>query len=262
VTNYRGDVMRIVDENGATVASYSYDPWGKVLSASEDAAVSGQPLGYAGYYYDKETNLYYLQARYYDPETARFISRDPDSGDQDDPMTQNGYTYANDNPVMNVDPDGNRYTPAKIVQIIAQAYVWARALGYVVWSEIKSYARSVIKKLLSRGSVKLSMNDVHHIINRHSVNSMKNQIPYLLKKMPRSNVEQMLSKRTFFNKTWSNEKIRRASQIAYNKLLKQGKIDGEYIVRVYGEDLRVFLRNGELDSVTGLHQYTLKDFGF
>ena len=50
VTNYRGDVVRIVDENGATVANYSYDPWGKVLSASEDTAVAGQPIGYAGYY--------------------------------------------------------------------------------------------------------------------------------------------------------------------------------------------------------------------
>lgn len=60
VTNYRGDVVRIVDENGATVANYSYDPWGKVLSVSENAAVAGQPLGYAGYYYDRETKLYYL----------------------------------------------------------------------------------------------------------------------------------------------------------------------------------------------------------
>ncbi len=105
VTNCRGDVVRIVDENGATMASYSYDPWGKVLSASEDTGVAGQPLGYAEYYYDKETKLYYLQARYYDPETAMFISRDPGPGDQDDSITQNGYTYANNNPVILVDPD-------------------------------------------------------------------------------------------------------------------------------------------------------------
>ncbi|MDE8564284.1 hypothetical protein PNH38_10385 [Anoxybacillus rupiensis] len=47
VTNYRGYVIRIVDENGTTVANYSYDPWGKVLSVSENAAVTGQPIGYA-----------------------------------------------------------------------------------------------------------------------------------------------------------------------------------------------------------------------
>jgi uncharacterized protein RhaS with RHS repeats len=50
--------------------------------------------------------LYYLQARYYDPETARFISRDPDGGDQNNPISQNLYAYANDDPVNNVDPDG------------------------------------------------------------------------------------------------------------------------------------------------------------
>jgi RHS repeat-associated protein len=114
VTNYRGDVVRIVDENGVTVASYSYDPWGKVLSVSEDTGVAGQPLGYAGYYYDKETKLYYLQARYYDPETARFISRDPDPGDVDDPFTQNGYIYANSNPVMYVDPDGQKRKKTRV----------------------------------------------------------------------------------------------------------------------------------------------------
>ncbi|MGP3611028.1 RHS repeat-associated core domain-containing protein [Anoxybacillus sp. PDR2] len=106
VTNYRGDVIRIVDENGATVANYSYDPWGKVLSVLENAAVTGQPLGYAGYYYDRETKLHYLQARYYDPETARFISRDPDPGDLDNPLSQNAYIYTENNPVMYTDPNG------------------------------------------------------------------------------------------------------------------------------------------------------------
>ena len=99
-------IIRIMDGNGTSVASYSYDPWGKVLSVSENSAVAGQPLRYASYVYDTETQLYYLQARYYDPDTARFISRDPDGGDQDNPLSQNLYAYANDDPVNNVDPDG------------------------------------------------------------------------------------------------------------------------------------------------------------
>jgi len=49
--------------------------------------VTGQPIGYAGYYYDRETKLYYLQARYYDPETARFVSRDPYPDDLDHPRS-------------------------------------------------------------------------------------------------------------------------------------------------------------------------------
>ena len=47
--------------SGNSVASYSYDPWGKVLSATEDPAVTGQPIRYASYFYDTETQLYYLR---------------------------------------------------------------------------------------------------------------------------------------------------------------------------------------------------------
>ncbi|MBB3909374.1 RHS repeat-associated core domain-containing protein [Anoxybacteroides rupiense] len=125
----RGDVVRMVDGNGTTVANYSYDPWGKVLSVSENAAVAGQPIGYAGYYYDRETKLYYLQARYYDPETARFLSRDPYPGDLDNPITQNGYTYANDNPVMLVDPDGKFAWMIPIAIVVGQAIADGVAIG-------------------------------------------------------------------------------------------------------------------------------------
>ncbi|WP_369824129.1 RHS repeat domain-containing protein [Anoxybacillus sp. UARK-01] len=151
VTNYRGDVVRMVDENGATVANYSYDPWGKVLSVSENAAVAGQPLGYAGYYYDRETKLYYLQARYYDPETARFISRDPDPGDKDDPITQNAYTYADDNPVMLVDPDGNRGLTT-LYRTVAGALTYVMVSGAVAKSLVKKAVGKVAKKVLRKGT--------------------------------------------------------------------------------------------------------------
>ena len=108
ITNYRGDVVRIVDGTGVVVANYSYDPWGNVSQMSENTSVANQPIGYAGYFFDRETNLYYLQARYYDPATARFISRDAYEGDVDSPVTQNPYVYANNNPLIWVDPDGNR----------------------------------------------------------------------------------------------------------------------------------------------------------
>jgi RHS repeat-associated protein len=163
VTNYRGDVMRIVDENGATVASYSYDPWGKVLSVSEDAAVAGQPLGYAGYYYDKETKLYYLQARYYDPETARFISRDPDPGDLDNPVSQNGYTYANNNPVMYVDPNGEW---AQIAWSVARTILLTMLQGYIdaIWPDL-------LKKYIS-----------YKFNNKKFLNHIKNNWRYYNKK--------------------------------------------------------------------------------
>ncbi|TQR35385.1 hypothetical protein C7Y47_08685 [Lysinibacillus sphaericus] len=67
---------------------YDYDPWENLLTAEQvDSRIKEQPICYAGYVYDTETKLYYLQARYYDPATARFIYRDPNPGNEDDPVT-------------------------------------------------------------------------------------------------------------------------------------------------------------------------------
>ncbi|MGE6376832.1 RHS repeat-associated core domain-containing protein [Peribacillus muralis] len=64
-------------------------------------------MRYAGYYVDKETTHYYLKARYYNPENGNFLALDPYPGDLNNPITQNGYGYANNNPVMFVDPSGH-----------------------------------------------------------------------------------------------------------------------------------------------------------
>ena len=66
------------------------------------------PIRYRGYYFDTETGLYYLQTRFYDPATGRFIS--PDTPDYLDPESINGlniYAYGLNNPVMYVDPTGH-----------------------------------------------------------------------------------------------------------------------------------------------------------
>ncbi|MGP3610958.1 RHS repeat-associated core domain-containing protein, partial [Anoxybacteroides rupiense] len=84
------------------------------------------PYRYAGYQYDEETGLYYLIARYYHPTHGVFLSMDPDPGDSDDILTQNGYTYANNNPVMLVDPDGH--------------FVWmAINAGFAAYDGYKAY---------------------------------------------------------------------------------------------------------------------------
>lgn len=106
--NAHGDVIALTDEAGKIVAEYAYDAWGNALknTASTEEA-KANPYGYAGYTYDKEIEQYYLMARYYEPEQGVFTAYDPDPGDEDDPQTMNGYNYANNNPVMMVDPDGN-----------------------------------------------------------------------------------------------------------------------------------------------------------
>ncbi|WP_179861602.1 RHS repeat-associated core domain-containing protein, partial [Bacillus toyonensis] len=105
--NPRGDVIAMTDQNGQVVANYEYDAWGNVLKSDAKGIAAENPFGYAGYMYDKEIGMYYLIARYYNPEHGVFLSIDPDPGDEDDPVTQNGYTYGDNNPVMMVDPDGH-----------------------------------------------------------------------------------------------------------------------------------------------------------
>ncbi len=62
---------------------------------------------YAGKFYDEESGHYYLRARYYDPVTARFISRDTYMGTLDNPLSHNLYTYCSNNPLIYVDPSGH-----------------------------------------------------------------------------------------------------------------------------------------------------------
>ena len=76
-------------------------------STAKTEIAKSNSFGYAGYMYDTETELYYLMAGYYNPTQGVFLSLDPDPGDDDDPLTMNGYAYADNNPVMNVDPDGH-----------------------------------------------------------------------------------------------------------------------------------------------------------
>ena len=111
----QGNIVALLDENGAVVVKYVYNAWGehKVLNpdGTENTSASFignvNPFRYRGYYYDKALKLYYLVTRYYDPVVGRFISQD--SFDYADPDTINGlnlYAYCANNPVMNVDPTG------------------------------------------------------------------------------------------------------------------------------------------------------------
>ena len=107
----QGDIVAILDTNGNTVVEYTYDIWGKLLGITGELADTlglANPLRYRGYYYDSETELYYLQSRYYSPDLMRFISQDDPvlSNAQGEPLGSNLYAYCLNNPVMNIDLAG------------------------------------------------------------------------------------------------------------------------------------------------------------
>ena len=100
--NIKGDVIGIYNASGTQIAKYSYDAWGKCTPKTlvSNSFSSYNPIRYRGYYYDRETTLYYLNARYYDPSWRRFIS--PDHVSSLNPSTANGlnlYSYADNNPI-------------------------------------------------------------------------------------------------------------------------------------------------------------------
>ena len=109
--NIQGDIVRIYDvETDEVVAEYSYDAWGNqnVKNKNEDNIGDINPIRYRGYYYDKETQLYWVSSRYYSPELCRWIS--PDSIEYLDPQSINGlnlYAYCGNDPVNRLDPTGH-----------------------------------------------------------------------------------------------------------------------------------------------------------
>ncbi|MCL2332888.1 MAG: DNRLRE domain-containing protein [Actinomycetia bacterium] len=125
VSDTRGDVRELRDSSGAVFARYDYNAYGgitlsQVFATSQvtlDLAqrISNlQPLRYAGYVWDAESGLYYCSARYYDPGTASFISRDPAKADGE----KSPYLYCAGEPVGGVDPTGQKKSS------------WARLCAY------------------------------------------------------------------------------------------------------------------------------------
>ncbi|MGP3610973.1 MULTISPECIES: RHS repeat-associated core domain-containing protein [Anoxybacillaceae] len=104
--NSHGDVVALTDASGNVVAQYEYDAWGNILSKT-GALATANPYRYAGYYYDEETGLYYLMARYYDANMGRFLTRDTFHGSEGDNLSLNLYTYSQNNPIIYVDPSGH-----------------------------------------------------------------------------------------------------------------------------------------------------------
>ena len=114
--NLQGDVTGIYNSNGQLVTEYKYDPWGKVLSVTGSmAGTVGQanPIRYRGYYYDSETGFYFLQSRYYDPETGRFLNADSQLNIGESITGNNMFIYCANNPVNNIDPDGHSWKAVK-----------------------------------------------------------------------------------------------------------------------------------------------------
>ena len=110
VKNLQGDIVAIVNRSGKVLVTYTYDPWGNVLSIGgeyKNGLGVRNPLRYRGYVYDNETKFYYLQSRYYDPEIGRFINADSYTSTGQGVLGNNMFAYCLNNPIVGCDPTGN-----------------------------------------------------------------------------------------------------------------------------------------------------------
>lgn len=143
--NKQGDVIGLLDTKGKELVKYSYDAWGNIVDVSyeNETALKLNHITYRGYYKDNESGFYYLQSRYYDSETGRFINADDVKilGIKDTSIYKdNLYCYCNNNVVNCTDPNG------KSPIIIYYAYEFIKACVILVGTVI---AYCSIKKIMN-----------------------------------------------------------------------------------------------------------------
>ncbi|GGA46473.1 RHS repeat-associated core domain-containing protein [Dyella nitratireducens] len=105
-TDPQGTPLAEADANGNITKTYDYTPYGTTALGTPPNGP-----GYTGHVNDPETNLVYMQARYYDSATGHFLSVDPTTPSAGGTFTFNRYAYASDNPIGNVDPNGKQTIP-------------------------------------------------------------------------------------------------------------------------------------------------------
>jgi RHS repeat-associated protein len=105
-----GNVRQLTNASGTVTDSYEYDAYGNFFAVS---GTTPNNYLYRGEQYDSDLGLYYLRARYYNPLTGRFMSRDPNDpqlfgsdGTPTDPKALHKYLYADGDPINGIDPEG------------------------------------------------------------------------------------------------------------------------------------------------------------
>ena len=128
--NGHGDVVQTVDKTGEIQNHYDYDIWGNPTLTVELVECA---IRYAGEFYDSETGLYYLKSRYYNSAIARFISEDSYTGEIEDPLSLNLYTYCENDPISYTDPNGHWIVDALFLAADIVDFVKSPSLAKAAW---------------------------------------------------------------------------------------------------------------------------------
>lgn len=119
------NVRALTDGAGSLTDRYDYEAFGNPVSAS---GATENVHRFAGERFDPTSELYHLRARFYDPGSGRFTTRDPFEGSTRDPMSRHRYTYAHQNPVSFMDPTGELTVPT-----LSQVLIGIGIIGTVLF---------------------------------------------------------------------------------------------------------------------------------
>ncbi len=144
----------VVDNNNNAKISYTYSDFGETEEFGDTDFYN--EIAYTGGIYDESTSLYYLNARYYNPEDARFITMDTYRGEKNKPETLYLYTYCANNPINYIDPSGHWVTAVSIegsISIIfsvkTSMYVAVDNKGYMAIAMAVTYGVEISNAIFS-----------------------------------------------------------------------------------------------------------------
>ena len=101
----RESTTNLLNVEGKSEVSYEYTDFGETEINGDENFYN--EICYTGGIYDKKTGLYYLNARYYNPEDGRFLTEDTYRGEFTDPSSLHLYAYCTNNPISYTDPSGH-----------------------------------------------------------------------------------------------------------------------------------------------------------
>lgn len=129
-----GSTLAITNEAGTVINAYAYGPYGELLGSMAGPV---QPFTFLGRHGVRtEVDLFQMGARFYDPTTARFISRDPLPPRLEDPESLSRYAYASASPLRYIDPSGSKDEVSEIADVIcAQSQFYGISLFLEIFYE-------------------------------------------------------------------------------------------------------------------------------